>query len=156
MLSTALTVRGRAAEPDWTQAGPSQLWTRRLYFSQFAAAATTGNLDIAGFPAGMVIKGAYAWLIANFTGGAVGSATLSIGTTGAATAYMAATSVFTGARKQLVGLTQVPGLFLNATTPTAAGTVRFALVTTVANTNALTAGAVDVFLDLAAVPLRVS
>ena len=155
MLNAALVVDPRAPEPNWKQNAGSQLWTRRLYFSSFAAAATTGNVDIAGFPGGIEIEGAYAWLITNFTGGGAATATLSIGTTSSAAAYMAATSVFSGARKQLVGLTLVPGTFLNATTPTASATVRFALVASV-NTNLLTAGSVDVFLKLRSASLRTS
>lgn len=131
------------------------LWTRRFHYADFAAAAATGNKDISGFPGGLVIEGAWAWLITNFTGGGAGSATLSIGTTGSPALYVAATSVFSGARKALVGLTLVPGTFLNPTTPTDSATVRFQLIANV-NTNLLTAGAVDVYLRLRAVSLRVS
>lgn len=131
------------------------LWTRRFSYLDFAAAATTGNKDVTGFPGGLAIEGAFFWLITNFTGGGAGSATLSAGTTGSATAYVAATSVFTGARKAVVGVTIVPGTFLDATTPTGAGTIRFALVSDV-NTNLLTAGTVDVYVRLRAVSLRTS
>lgn len=155
MLNTALVVDPRAPEPNWRQDGGSQIWQRRLYFSQFAAAATTGNVDIGGFPGGLMIEGAGAWLITNFAGGGSATATLSIGTTASAAAYFAATSVFSGARKLMVGKTLVPATALNASTPTAAGTVRFQLITDT-NTNVLTTGAVDVFLWLRSLALRTS
>lgn len=155
MPNRPLVVSPRVRAVNWVQDQGTQLWTRRFSFKDFAAAATTGNKDVDGFPGGLTIEGAFFWLITNFTGGGAGSATLSAGTTGSAAAYVAATSVFTGARKAVVGLTLVPGTFLNASTPTDSGTIRFALVSDV-NTNLLTAGAVDVYVRLRAASLRIS
>jgi hypothetical protein len=151
----------RNPEPNWKANGAAYIWTRRLTFADFAAASTTGNKDIAGHVGGMLVEGAYAMLNTPFTGGTVGSATLSAGTTGSPTLYMAAQDVFSTnaatptAPKALVGLTLVPGTYLGtAATPLALATVRFALVTTVANTSVLTAGVVDVFLRLRAMAYR--
>src|ERR1700687_3665269 len=92
------------------------LFRKRNYFSDFSAAATTVNLDVqpgqtwaTSFPAGLEILGAYFSLVTNFTGGGEASATLSAGTVASPAAYMAATTVFSGAPKINVGLTQVPG-----------------------------------------------
>ena len=140
------------------------LFRKRVYFTDFAAAATTVNLDTqlgqsvwTQFPAGLEILGAYFSFSQNFTGGAVGSCTLSAGTTGSPAAYVAATSVFTGAPKINVGLTQVPGTFLSGSGSypfTGNGTVRIQMVTTVANTNALTAGRADFYMRLQAASIR--
>lgn len=131
------------------------LFRRRVYVAEFAAAATTGNLDLTGFPGGMLIEGAFVFRITPFTGGGAGSATISVGSTGDAVKYVAATTVFTGSGTSIVGLTQVPGTFINSTTPTAAGTVRIALVADV-NTNLLTFGKADVYLRLRSASVRTS
>ena len=154
-LPRVLQVDWKRQNVSWAQDDSAMLWRRRLYFSDFAAAATTGNKDIASFPGGLLIEGAFFWLITNFTGGGAATATLSAGTTGSAAAYVAATDVFAGARKAIVGLTLVPGTFLNASVPTDSATVRFALVASV-NTNLLTTGSVDVYLRLRAASLEVS
>lgn len=154
MATPSIIVSPRKRAVPIEQDDSTLLWTRRLYVADFAAAATTGNKDIV-FPGGLEIVGAYFWLITNFTGGGAGTATLSAGTTADAVAYVAATSVFSGARKIVTGKTLVPGTFLNASTPTDAGTIRFALVGDV-NTNLFTAGTVDVYVRFQAVSLRVS
>lgn len=138
----------------------SLYFRKRVSFQDFSAAATTVNLDVqqpdpwTRFPAGLEIEGAGIALVTNFTGGAVSAATLSIGTTGAATAYVAATSVLTGAFKTIVGATLVPFTRLEGTGAPAVSTVRVQLVTTSANANALTAGKADIFLKLRAVSLK--
>jgi hypothetical protein len=148
-----------AATPwRWKANGGAGVFTERVYFRDFAAAATTANLDLTGFPGGIVIEGAFVMFNTNFTGGAVATCTMSVGTTGSPAAYVAATTVFSGATVTApianVGLTLVPGTFLNAATPLGAGTVRVQLITTVANTNALTAGVADIWLRLRAVAFR--
>lgn len=135
--------------------GGSILVKRRLNFGDFSAAATTVNMDtqpgqtwLTTFPAGSVIEGAYIFQVTNWTGGAIASATLSVGTTASPAVYVAATSVFTGAPKPLVGLTQVPGTFVNATTPLSLGTIRVQLIVGGGNANTLTSGKADLFLQL--------
>lgn len=131
----------------------SILFWRRVQYQDFAAGATTGNLDLTGFPGGLLVEGAFIFSVTNFTGGGAGSATLSAGSTGDAEKYVAATSVFSGSPKAVVGKTIVPGTFLNTSTPTAAGTVRIALVADV-NTNLLTAGKADIYIKLRAASIR--
>ncbi len=145
---------------DWLQTDQSSLYFRkRVYFTDFATAATTGNVDVlqpdpwTHFPAGIEIEGAGISLITNFTGGGAGTATLSVGTTGDAVAYVAATSVFSGAYKKIAGKTLVPFTFLEGTGAPAKSTVRVALVCDV-NTNLLTAGKADIYLKLRAVSVR--
>jgi hypothetical protein len=145
----------------WKANGAAFIWTRRVYFRDFAAAAVTGDLDVVGFPGAVLVEGAYAMVNTPFTGGAAATATLSAGTTGSPALYMAAQDVFSTtaatptAPKALVGLTLVPGTYLGtAATPLATSTVRFRLTTTVGNTNVLTAGVADVFLRLRATAYR--
>ncbi len=130
----------------WRQNQESKLWSRTLYFSSFAAAAGTATLDDATFPGGTLIEGAFVYIYAVFTGGAVSATTFSMGTTGSATAYVNAVDVFAAAGIFKTGATIVPGTAMNATSPLAAGTVRFTINTTTANTNALTAGRVDCYI----------
>lgn len=132
------------------------MFWRRLNYKDFAAASTTGNLDLTGFPGGLVIEGAFLYLVTVFAGGSVSAATLSVGTTGSVADYVAATNVFTGATAPatLVGKTLVPGTFLNMTTPTSAGTIRVQLLTTTANTNALLSGKADLYVRLRAASIR--
>ena len=129
---------------------------RRLNYQDFAAAATTGNLDLTGFPGGLVVEGAFLYLVSVFAGGSVSAATLSVGTTSDAEKYVAATNVFTGATAPaaILGKTLVPGVFLNTTTPTGAGTIRVQMLTTTANTNALTSGKADLYVRLRAASIR--
>ncbi len=112
----------------WRQNQEAKLWYRTLYFSQFSAASTSATLDDATFPGGTIIEGA----------------------------YINAQDVFTAGSIMKPGATLVPGTPLNATTPNGAGTVRFTVTTTTANTNALTAGRVDVYMILRSVALGLS
>lgn len=130
-------------------------------YKKFAAASTTGNYDITNFPGGVILEEAFLFLRTNFTGGGAGTATISVGSTGAATSYVLATSVFSGAPKAIGAVVAEKGTlmalpntnFVNASTPTAAGTIRVQLVADV-NTNLLTAGNADLFLKLRAVSAR--
>lgn len=145
--------------------GPSIYWRKRIYFSDFNAAATTTNLDVqqpspwTKFPAGIEIEGAGLSLITAFSGGGIATYTISAGTTGAATKYIAATNVFTGATAggaTTVGAAQVPFTMLNGTAAPSAATIRVQGISTVANTNTATAGKCDIYLKLRAVSVRVS
>jgi hypothetical protein len=126
-----------------------------LSFKNFATAATTVNYDITGFTGGLLILGAFIVPRINFTGGGAATATMSVGTTGTPTAYVAATTVFSGAQpRSIVGVTQVPGTYLGgAATPLAASTVRIQLICDV-NCSLLTAGLADIFMMLAATSAR--
>lgn len=133
----------------------AKLWFRQFYFSQFSAAAGSKTLDLTNFAGGLIIEGAYCYVHTAFTGGAVSATAFSAGTTGAATAYINAQDVFTAADVVLPGATLVPGTTLStSTTPRATATVRLTLATTTANTNALTAGSLTLFLILRAVRLQ--
>jgi hypothetical protein len=133
----------------WKTNGAAFLFQQRIYFSNFNAATLTTNFDLTGFPGGVLIEGSFFLLNTEFSGGAAATATISAGTTASPAAYVVATNVFTGAGATptaplpIVGLTIVPGTFLNQTTPLAAGTIRIQLITTVGNTNVLTKGVID-------------
>lgn len=140
------------------------LFRKRIYFTDFSAAATTVNLDTqpgqvwtTSFPAGLEIMGAYFSVVTNFTGGAVATATLSAGTVATPTAYVAATTVFSGSPRINPGVTLVPGTFMTgaATYPWVGNaTLRLQLIVTVANANALTAGKADLYMRLQAASVR--
>jgi len=143
----------------WRENQESKLWTRRFQWGDFANAAVSKVVDLTNFRAGAIIEGAFILLVQNFTGGGSSTATFSIGTTAAATAYVNAQNVFAGAGANdpifRAGATLVPGTALNATHPAQSATVRFTLTVDV-NTNLLTQGIVDVFLRLRFVALRPS
>lgn len=141
----------------WRQGEGSKLWSRRYQYTDFATAGVAQTVDVTPFPGGAFIEGAFILLVRNFIGGGASTATFSAGTTGAATAYINAANVFTGAAANQVlaraGATLVPGTPLNATNPALAGTVRFTLTADV-NTSLLTQGILDVFLRLRFVAAR--
>ena len=143
----------------WRENESSKLWVVRFYASSFSAASHSKIVDNTNFRGGAFIRGAWLLLQQNFAGGGAGSATFSAGTTGAATAYINAANVFTGASANnpipLTGATLVPGTALNAANPAATATVRFTLACDV-NTSLLTTGVVDVVLDLQFMSIRPS
>lgn len=138
----------------------SIVFRKRVTYPDFAAAATTGNLDLSGFPGGLVLERCYMSLITAFSGGAVSACTLSAGTTSSAATYLGATNVFTGATAGgavTVAAGAGLGSFLGANaTPTAKGTIRIQCLTTSANTNVLTAGKADLYFVLRAFSVRTS
>lgn len=157
-MGLAIKVNPRIHEFTLDANGAAKIFRRRFKYSDFSAAATTGNNDTIIFPGGVRIASAWMSLITAFSGGSVGSCTISMGTTGSAATYLGATNVFTGATAG-GAVTIAAGAGLGAfaganATPNALGTVRVACVTSVANTSALTAGVIDVFLTLQAVDTR--
>jgi hypothetical protein len=141
--------------------GATGVFTQRVYFSNFFAAAVTGDLDLTGFPGGLIIVGAWFLLRTPFAGGAIATATISAGTTGSPALYVAAQDCFTTqaatptAPIGIVGAAQVPGTFLGTTaTPLAASTIRIRLTTTVGNTNVATQGCADFYCALRAIYYR--
>jgi len=108
-------------------------------------ASLTGNVDLPGWPPGTLIHGAFVRCGVAFNGGGTGSCTVSVGTPVSATAYVSATSVFSGAPLTVVGATQVPGTFLLVATPISNGTLRAQFVTTTQNVSQLTQGWLDLY-----------
>ena len=133
-----------------------------LSFSNFAVASTTANFDLTNVPASALLEDVFGILRQNFTGGAVGSATISVGTTATPTAYVLATSVFAGAPATIgvtnaqkgASFTSPQTVFVNQATPWSTGTIRVQLITTVANANALTQGKIDLFFMMRGVSVR--
>ena len=147
-LARQMTIDPRKTEGPWLQNDDYKWKMVHLSFGMFLTAGLTANFDLTGFPAGCLITGAFIRNRQNWTGGAIATATLSVGSTGSPAIYVAATNVFSGAPATLVGITQAPGTFVNSANPLAAGTIRIQLVTTVGNTNALLTGSADVFISL--------
>jgi hypothetical protein len=154
-IANKVKVNPRYAEKDWDTDDAGQWYEQRLSWKDpiFQVAATTINYDITGFPAGAVIVGAFFRATQNWAGGTLASATFSAGTTGAPTAYIAATSVFTGAPIVKTGTTLVPGTFVNAASPLLAGTIRTQLILSANGTN-LTTGYIDFYFWLQFFKLR--
>jgi hypothetical protein len=131
---------------------------RRFSYKDFNAASTTSNNDTIILPGGCRITKVWIGLITAFSGGSVSAATLSIGTTSSATTYLGATNVFTGATAGgaiTMGAGAGLGNFAGGNgTPNALGTVRCQVVTTTDNAVNLSAGKVDVFIEVVAVDTR--
>jgi len=117
-------------------------------YKSLAAAAVTGDLDLV-VPRGTIVHGAFIRSRQDFLGGGVATATLSMGTTGGPTNWVAAVSVFSGSPKTLPGTTLVPGTFIATSAP---ASMRVRLTCDI-NTNLLTQGNADVFVMLSTVPL---
>jgi hypothetical protein len=131
------------------------LFWKRVSYKDFSAASTTTNLDLTGFPGSLLVEGAFMSLVQVFAGGGASSATLSAGRTTAATAFIAAGSVFTGVTTKIfTGATLTPGNMLTASTDaTGAGTLRIQLISDV-NTNLLTSGKADIYVRFRAASIR--
>lgn len=161
-VNRAIIVSPKQYEAAFDADGADAIVRISLNYLDFAAAALTGNYDIPNWPGGIIVQDVFGILRQNFTGGAVGSATLSFGATATPTDLAGAVSVFSGAPAALWTANANKGsrisspatAFVNASTPWASGTIRFQLITTVANTNALTQGKVDIFLMLRAASVR--
>jgi hypothetical protein len=133
-----------------------------LGYKDFATGATTVNYDLTNIPGGVILEDAWMVNRENWTGGAVATATISVGTTAAPTTYILAKSVFAGASVTLGAVAADKGallaspqtIFVNSATPWAVGTIRVQLVVTGANANALTAGKLDLFFELRAASVR--
>lgn len=155
-MNRKMIIDPRKAEPPWLQDDAGSWEQFNINYKTFASASLgTVPLDLTGYPAGAYIVGAFIRNRQNWLGGGAATATLSMGTTASATAYVGAASVFAAAPSTLPGTTLVPGTFVNATTPTASGTIRIQLVVTGGTgfTNQLTQGNADVFIWLAAMKL---
>jgi hypothetical protein len=151
-----IIVNSRRPE-SWEQDTAGYWYEQRISFKDplIQLAATTVNYDITGIPGGVTILGGWFRWTANWTGGAIATATWSAGTTATPTAYVAAQSVFTGAPGVKPGAAlQVPGTFVNAAAPLSSGTIRCQLIVTGANANALTTGYVDFYFWLQTFKLR--
>jgi hypothetical protein len=144
-------VNPQTREPNFNVNTAGAILQQRLNWKDpiFQVAATTINYDITGIPGGAQIECAFIRNGANWTGGAIGTATLSMGSTGSPTAYASAVSVFAGSPKDVPATVLSRPTWVSGTaTPNAAGTIRVQLVLTGANGNALLTGWADVFIWL--------
>lgn len=155
-IARKIVVDPRYPEKQWQTNDAGQWFQQRLNWKDpiFQVAATTINYDITGFPAGTAIVGAFLRNGVNWTGGAIATATLSLGTTASPATYIAATSVFSGSPKTVQqAATMLTGTFINAANPLSAGTIRAQLILTGANGSALLTGWCDVFIGIQAFKL---
>ena len=115
-----------------------------LGYAAFAAAATTSEINLGlTLPAGGYVRTVKIKHSTAFSGGAVAACTLQVGITGTANRYAAAFDVFAAVSATNYQVTN-PNL---GESHTATTTVKCTLTTTGANTNALTAGSVDIWVD---------
>ncbi len=113
----------------------------------FTAAATTQTYTLAPLPVGTYVKDAAYRCQTFLTGGAVTAATVQLGKTGTANAYVTPTSVFTGGTAYKAGdgasFNQAGGEAHNS-----ASSLIATVTTTTANVSALTAGEIHLFVKL--------
>lgn len=133
------------AQPGWNKV--------TLTYDQLAAAATTGTATIFSLPAKGIVHQVVAKHSASFTGGAISAYTVQVGVAGTVAKYLAAFNVF-----------QAPGAAVaspaSTVTPVSASPINFTAATplivtatsTSANTEAATAGSVDVWLLVSILP----
>jgi hypothetical protein len=126
----------------------------RVHYRDFNVAATTINYDLTGWQSTALVIQAFIRANVNWLGGAIATATMSLGTTASPAAYVAAVSVFSACPKTLPGTAQVPGTFVNAASPLLPGTIRCQLILTGANGTALTQGHADIFMWIAGVKIN--
>jgi hypothetical protein len=126
--------------------GIAQKVSLALGFAQCTAAALTQTFNIgAALPADSRIVSANLRIATDFSGGSVASATLSVGVAGSTTDIFNAANIFTGATVLNVSSTDATGGGVNPQAYYAASSQLVAtLTTTVADVNALTAGALVV------------
>lgn len=131
-----------------------------LTYAAFSAAALTADKTIATLPAKTRLVGIVADCTETFTGGAVASATLKIGSSAGGTQFLAQADVFTTAATfgladadlgtAMTRAASIQGGALSSWSSTTAVNAR--ITTTTANTDALTAGSVTVYLTCEVYP----
>lgn len=127
--------------PVWYQLPP-------ISYSAFAAASTSQSIAAFSLGAGQILSGVRLVLDTWFLGGAVASATLSLGIAGALDKYASAFDVYRNGGALVFELvSEFWAENLSAATP-----VLYTLVTTGANTNALTQGQLTMDYQLSAPP----
>ena len=127
---------------NW-RAGRFLLKLTKVY-SDFADASTSKTITLTTLPAGAVFNSAKAKHSASFTGGAVSAATLEVGISSDHDKYLVAFNVFQATGNATLGY-NTPEV---AETHAGAGTaITGTLTTTSANTDQLTAGSVDIWIE---------
>lgn len=120
-----------------------------LNYSQFSAAATTATVDVFYASDGdYILAFGLVVPVVAFAGGAVSAATVSLGLSTALTGLVAAKNVFTGASLGRANATTAANLGTSPIYVPKGGKVQAQLTTTTANTNALTAGQVQISIGL--------
>ena len=134
-----------AASASALQYGPSPRWHKHsitLEQLQALGAVTSGAITLFALPAAGVIHAVKVKHSAALAGGSLSAATVSVGISGTATKYSSAYNVFAAASATAMQVTGTIGVESQAATKDIIATVTL----TAANANALTAGAVDVWV----------
>lgn len=118
-------------------------------FTDFATAGLTNDISIFTLPANWYIHDVKIIPTTAMSGGLLGTYTVSVGVAGNLVKYAVANNVFTG--NTTLGLVHTP---LSGLESTSGNTdIRAQAVSTVANLNAATAGAVDFYLFMTRIPV---
>lgn len=111
-------------------------WTDLLQF-----AATSGTFNIFPLQIGDIVDFAWLDVVKAFSGGAITAATLQLGYTGTAAAFLAAKNIFTGG-------VVADGTFAGTVAHQAATNMLLTLTSTTANLSALTQGRANVYFNV--------
>lgn len=156
LIPLGIRVDPRQTWFSWPTDQDSRVFRVRVNYKKFAAAATTGDVDIP-MPGGLIVEKAWISLITAFGGGGVATCTLSIGLTTSVATYQAALNVFTGqaaAGAVTQGAGAGIGTFIGGnSTPATAAIVRLRL-TVDTLTNALTTGTADIYMQFRAISVK--
>lgn len=130
---------------------PTQWLKFSVSHTQFQTAGTTNNITLFSLPAKTLILKTVIKQSASFTGGAISAYTLSVGITGTLAKYLAAFDVFQapGATVFAASSTSIAQTLENFEASTA---IKIAATSTMANLNASTAGAADIYVLTSLLP----
>ena len=126
------------------------IWLKaRLAFGQFSVAATSFSITAFTIPPKCIVHGVFVKHSVPFTGPGVTAATVNVGNSTTANAYVSAGNVFGAASATNFALSAPLQSMLDANNP---ANILIALTTTGANTSALTAGNLEIGLLVSEVP----
>ena len=111
-------------------------------FTNFSAAALTNDIEIYSLPANGVLRVVIQDVATTFSGGTIATYTISVGIAGQLALFAIAFDVKTG----VVNTQATDNIYINKTG--AAVSIRAAAITTVANLDAATQGAINFHLEI--------
>jgi hypothetical protein len=137
-LSTSDITTALLPVPKWTKITKA--------YTDFSTAALTNSITIYSLTAKEVVHGCIAFTTGNFKGGAIVTYTISVGVTGNNVKYMAALDAFGGGT--------FTGTVIAPTVEDITGVINITAtaISTVANLNAATQGAIDIWLLTSTLP----
>lgn len=137
----------KTTSPEMTaKAGWRKVATVAYNNAAFNIAGLTAALEVYSLASREVIHDACIRVVTAFSGGVIATAVASVGITGTPAKYLAAASVAGTTPFGQANVTPIPESFSGATS------IKLTLTTTVGLLNALTAGSLEVYLNVATLP----